>query len=289
MHGAVLLHLRVRHDTLQGPRAKGARLPRDAVHEAARRRVFPLHARDDGGRADRRRVPRAVVRPVLPERGGAFHEHDVFLRVDARGAHTVVRRGGALVSASRAWGAADVPLQPWPAALAEAEACWCGDDFSAENPPAATPFCPRQHARHFLPPEEHPKTLIAMHASCLLESYAAGHANVVLSVGGREVSSCATCAFEDKVAAISADFAAGFAATAAAWVAAAAACEDAPAAAAAAAFDALHVRVDGATSWTWDAFVAATLAALVALHPQRLYRQLAARAAAAAAVPAAAV
>jgi hypothetical protein len=74
-------------------------------------------------------------------------------------------------------------------------------------------------------------------------------------------------------------------------VAAAAACEDEPAAAAAAAFDALHVRVDGANSRTWDSFVAATLAALVALHPQRLYRQLAARAAAAAAaaIPTAAV
>ena len=222
---------------------------------------------------------------------GSFHAHDTFLRVDARGEHTIVRRvSSPLVTATHEWVAADAPALPLDMLSPEeiAKGCLCEDEFTEALPPAIMPFCPRKHARHIL---GNSNVFAPLHAECLVQnSTTVLGQTVVMTIGEAHQSTthialCPTCIHEDKVDSISRDFDAGLRTVAAAWTAAKQAHENAWLASTAAAYDALHVHVRPAAlaEANWRHFVAAVHDALRDLHPQELYRQLAERATAAAA------
>ena len=222
---------------------------------------------------------------------GSFHAHDTFLRVDAHGEHTIIRRvSSPLVTGTHEWVAADAPALPLDMLSPEeiAEGCQCGCEFTEELPPAIMPFCPRKHARHIL---ANSNVFAPLHAECLvLNSKIALGQTVVMTIGEAHQSTtpfalCPTCIHEDKVDSISRDFDAGLLTVAAAWTAAKQTHENAWLASTAAAYDALHAHVRPAAlaEANWRDFVAAVHDALRDLHPQELYRQLAERATAAAA------
>lgn len=224
--------------------------------------------------------------PCFRNTEGSYHPHDDFLRVDAHGQHTIVRRDATpLVTATREWGATDAPLMPLDMLSPDevAEGCICGMEFTEVNPPAGMPFCPRKHARHYLNGD----VLVPLHADCLVHTmkHALGDTVAMTLEDSTLIVVCPTCIYEEKVASISRDFDAGLRHVADAWTAAKRVDQNAWAAAAVAAYDSLHVRVQPSaeTEANWAEFVAAAHGALRALHPQPLYRQLAERAAAAAA------